>query len=93
MYLVSDEERRKILVALPKPVDERLELLIRLARPGMQVSRSQMVAALVADAPTVPRSLQRIVAGYLSMELGAFAEGHPRGDLPEIKHPGPRRHR
>jgi hypothetical protein len=93
MDLVSDAERRKILIALPGPVDERLELLIRAARPGMQISRSQMVAALVAGAPTAPQGLRRIVAGYLSIELAAFTEGHPRGDLPDIRHPGRRRHR
>ena len=92
MSLVSDAERRKILVALPEPVDERLELLIRVARAaGIQVSRSQMLAAMVAATPTAPRGLSRMVTRYLSMELPAFSEGHPNGDLPEVTHPGPRR--
>ena len=77
---------------MPEPIDERLELLIRVARgAGIQVSRSQMLAAIVAAAPTTPGGLSRIVRRYLSMELPAFSERHPRGDLPEVKHPGRQR--
>jgi hypothetical protein len=92
MRLVSDAERRKTLVALPEPVDERLELLIRVARgAGVQVSRSQMLAAMVAAAPTAPESLARMLRRYLSLNQPTFSAGHPDGDLPEVKHRGRRR--
>jgi len=92
MRLVSDAERRKTLVALPEPVDERLELLIRVARTaGIQVSRSQMLAAMVAAAPITPAGLSRMVTRYLSLKQAAFSEGHPHGDLPEVTHPGRQR--
>jgi hypothetical protein len=92
MDLVADADRRKVLVALPEPVDERLEWLLRVAKAaGTPVSRSQLLAAVVASAPTGQRELARIVQRYLSLELPAFSYGHPHGDLPAIRHPGPRR--
>jgi hypothetical protein len=92
MDLVADADRRKVLFALPEPVDERLEWLLRVAKAaGTPVSRSQMLAAVVASAPTGPGELARIVQRYLSLELPTFSADHPRGDLPEIKHPGPQR--
>lgn len=92
MELVSQTERRKVLVALPEPVDERLEMLISVARrAGIQVSRSQMLAAMITTAPITPDDLASIVRGYLSLDLPAFAASHPRGDLPPVKHPGPPR--
>jgi hypothetical protein len=92
MRLVSDAQRRKTLVALPEPVDDRLELLIRVARAaGIRVSRSQMLAAMVATAPITRTALSDIVTRYLSLNQTAFSKGHPRGDLPEVTHPGRRR--
>jgi hypothetical protein len=92
MELVSDAERRKVLIALPEPVDERLEMLISIARlTGIQASRSQLLAALITVAPITPEDLASIVRRYLSLELPTFAESRPRGDLPAVRHPGPRR--
>ncbi len=92
MELVVDADRRKVLIALPEPVDDRLEWLLRVAKAGgTPVSRSQMLAAVVASAPTGPGELGRIVQRYLSLDLTTFCEDHPYGDLPEIRHPGPRR--
>jgi hypothetical protein len=92
MSLVSEAERRKTLVALPEPVDERLDLLIRVARTaGIQVSRSQMLAAMVADAPTAPASLSRMLRRYLSLRQPTFSQSHPEGDLPEVTRRGRRR--
>ena len=89
MDLVSDADRRKVLVVVPEPVDERLERLLRVARSaGMQVSRSQMVAALIAAAPTSPDDIVVTLRGYLSLELPAFTGDHPQGDLPIVRHPG-----
>jgi hypothetical protein len=50
-----------------------------------------MLAAVIASAPTGPGELARIVQRYLMLDLPAFCEDHPYGDLPEIRHPGPRR--
>lgn len=92
MSLVSDAERRKTLVALPEPVDERLDLLIRVARTtGIQASRSQMLAAMVAAAPTAPTGLSRMLRRYLSLKLPAFSDSHPGGELPEVTRRGRRR--
>lgn len=92
MRLVSDAERRKTLVALPEPVDQRLNLLIRVARAdGILVSRSQMLAAIVAAAPTTPRGLSTMVRRYLALTQAAFTAEDPSGDLPEVRHRGPRR--
>ena len=92
MRLVSDAQRRRTLVALPEPVDDRLELLIRVARAGgIRVSRSQLLAAMVATAPITPGAISRMVMRYLSLNQAAFSEGHPHGDLPEVTHPGRRR--
>ena len=92
MELVVDADRRKVLVVLPEPVDERLEWLLRVAKAaGTPVSRSQLLAAVIASTPTGSREVARIVQRYLSLELPAFSDGHPYGDLPEIRHPGPQR--
>lgn len=93
MELVSEADRRKTLIALPEPVDERLELLIRVARAtGIQVSRSQMLAAMIAAAPTAPAGLKRMVTDYMSVNQTSFSKSHPHGDLPAVTHRGrPRR--
>lgn len=90
MILVSDEERRNTLVTLPKPVDERLELLIRVARAkGVKVSRSQMLAAMVTSTP--PGRVRRMVENYLAMTLETFSAQAPAGALPEVKQRGRQR--
>jgi hypothetical protein len=92
MDLVADADRRKVLVALPEPIDERLEWLLRVAKAaGTPVSRSQMLAAVIANTPTGPGELARIVQQYLSLDLPTFSDDHPHGDLLEVKHPGPQR--
>jgi hypothetical protein len=92
MELVSQTERRKVLVALPEPVDQRLEMLVSVARrAGVQVSRSQMLAAMITTSPITGEGLAEIVRRYLSLEMSAFIESHPPGDLPLVRHPGPSR--
>ena len=92
MSLVSEAERQNTLVALPEPVDARLDLLIRVARgQGVQVNRSQMLAALVTSAPKAPDRLSRMVRRYLAMKLQTFAADYPVGELPEVKRRGRRR--
>ena len=92
MTYLSDARRRKTLFTLPEPVDDRLESLTRVARAGrMQVSRSQMIAALIASAPTDPNGLAGVVQRYLDKRAEAFAREHPGADLPDIQHPGAKR--
>lgn len=92
MSWLSDAPRRKVLVVLPEPVDDRLESLTRLARAAqVQASRSQMIAALIASAPTAPGRLARVVRDYLAQDEQVFAQEHPEAGLPEIQHPGAKR--
>lgn len=92
MTYLSDARRRKALFALPEPVDDRLESLTRIARAGkMQVSRSQLIAALIASAPTDPKRLAGVMQRYLDKRAEAFAQEHPGAGLPGIQHPGAKR--
>ncbi len=92
MDLVVNAQRRRVLVVLPEPVDDRLERLTRAALAAqVQVSRSQLLAALIATAPTQPQGLAAVVRDYLAQELEAFSRGHPDKDLPQVRHPGARR--
>ena len=90
--LVSQAESRKVLVVLPEPVDEHLELLLRAARAGgAQASRSQLLAALVSAAPTEAFQVTRLVLDYLTLEVPDLRARQPQGRLPVVKHRGPRR--
>jgi hypothetical protein len=89
---LSDAPRRKVLLALPEPVDERLEWLIRVARAAqVQASRSQVIAALIASAPTDPSALAGVVQHYLGQLEQNFSHEHPGTDLPEVHHVGAKR--
>lgn len=57
----------------------------------MQVSRSQMIAALITSAPTDPKRLAAVVQRYLDERAEAFSREHPGADLPEVQHPGAKR--
>lgn len=49
----------------PAPVDQRLnELRDLMVNDGYEVSRSQLLAALVTNAPKRPRDLERLVREY-----------------------------
>lgn len=92
MGWLSDAPRRKVLVVLPEPVDDRLESLTRLARAAqVQTSRSQMIAALIASAPTTPDRLARMMRHYLAQNEQDFSQEHPGTGLPEVQHPGAKR--
>lgn len=94
MDYLSDANRRKVLIVLPEPVDDRLESLTRVARAArIQVSRSQLLAALVASAPTDPARLARVMHHYLAQDVQVFSHEHPGADLPQILHPGAKRRR
>lgn len=92
MGYLSDAPRRKVLFALPEPVDDRLEVLTRLARAArIQASRSQLVAALIASAPTDPDRLADVMLHYLGQDDQEFPQNRPGADLPPIRHPGAKR--
>lgn len=92
MGWLSDAPRRKVLVVLPEPVDDRLESLTRLARAAqVQASRSQMIAALITSAPTTPERLARVMRQYLAQDEQVFSEEQPATGLPEVQHPGAKR--
>lgn len=94
MDYLSDAHRRKVLVVLPEPIDDRLESLTRVARAArIQVSRSQLLAALVASAPTDPARLARVMHHYLAQDVQVFSQEHPGMDLPQIRRPGAKRGR
>ena len=89
MDYLSDANRRKVLFVLPEPVDDRLESLTRVARAArIQVSRSQLLAALVASAPTDPARLARVMHHYLAQDAQVFSQEHPRDGL--ASDPAPR---
>ena len=90
--LVSQAKSRKVLVVLPEPVDEHLELLLRAARAGGALaSRSQLMAALVAIAPTEAPQVTRLVLDYLSLEVPDLRARQPQGRLPPVKYRGRKR--
>src|SRR5262249_28765726 len=59
-------------VRWPLPVDQRLnELVSLLDNAGVQVTRSQLVAALVAQAPNAVAELQELFARYNQQSAGS----------------------
>jgi hypothetical protein len=92
MELVWQAQRRRTLVDWPQAVDDRLEILVRAATAaGENVSRAQLLAALVAAADPTPDTLAELLRNYRQMHLADFAAHHDREDLPTVRHPGPRR--
>jgi hypothetical protein len=78
-------------VRWPLPVDQRLnELVTLLGKGGVHVTRSQLVAALVAAAPTAEAELQELFATYSSQSVGSVVLQR-RGDIvPAKRRPGRR---
>lgn len=93
MDLLKDSGKRVTSVQWPEAVDARLDTLIALAaRAGEQVSRSQMLAALVADASMDDGELGEKVRLYRSQLLTEFiTETSRAGDLPTLHRPGRKR--
>jgi hypothetical protein len=68
-------------VRWPAPVDQRLnELLDRLAEAGSDATRSQLLAALVAQAPTSGTDLANLLAEYKRTTAGELVL-QPRGQI------------
>jgi hypothetical protein len=68
-------------VRWPVPIDQRLnELLALLNAAGMDSTRSQLLAALVATAPAKLGDLQRLLQDYSEKSAGAVVL-QPRGPI------------
>lgn len=68
-------------VRWPLPVDQRLnELVSMLSAGGVHVTRSQLLAALVAHAPSEMLDLQDLLMSYSQKSAGAIVL-QPRGDV------------
>lgn len=72
-------------VRWPLPVDQRLnELLSLLGEGGVYLTRSQLIAALVAGAPTAAAELQELFAKYSNQSAGSVVL-QERGDIVRAK--------
>jgi hypothetical protein len=89
--LVWKSARRKTLVSWPASVDDRLDVLVRAATAaGESISRSQLLAALVAEASQEPDQLSSVIRRYRVTEAERFVAAHRRTGLPAIRRPGRR---
>lgn len=93
MELVWQTQRRKTLVDWPQLVDDRLEILVRAATAaGENVSRAQVLAALVATADTSPEAVAAAIHRYRLLEPADLESDRPdEALLPQVTHRGPRR--
>ncbi|WP_214319040.1 hypothetical protein [Nonomuraea sediminis] len=93
MKLLWRSQRRNTLVSWPHAVDDRLERLVAAGlAAGENVSRSQVLAALVASTEVSPEQVSALVRAYRRMPAEALDE-HPdtADEWPQVRHPGPRR--
>ena len=78
-------------VRWPLPVDQRLnEMVSLLGERGLHVTRSQLVAALVAHAPTTGTQLQQLFARYSSQSAGSVVLQKRGNIVPAERRPGRR---
>jgi len=78
-------------VRWPLPVDQRLnELVSLLGKGGVYLTRSQLVAALVADAPTAVAELQELFAKYNDQSAGSVVLQKSGDIVPAKRRPGRR---
>ena len=97
MDLLKDSPRRTTSVQWPAEVDAHLDFLVQLlAGQGIQISRAQMLSALVAEASPNGPALARLARRYLGRlqagELAALAATHS-DHLPSVRHRGRQRTR
>ena len=81
-------------VQWPAEVDAHLDLLVRLAADqGVQVSRAQMLSALVAHARLNGPAVGKLARWYLGqLQAGDLATmAPPHEDLPAVRHRGRQR--
>lgn len=93
VVLLKDAERRTTSVQWPVEVDDRLDLLVRVAADeGIPVSRAQMLSALVADASLDQTEIADVARRYLRAREGALVRSAPAPDrLPTVRYRGRRR--
>lgn len=92
MDLVWKSARRTTLISWPSAVDDRLDVLVRAATAaGESISRSQLLAALVAESSQDPDQLSSVIRRYRVTESEHFVAAHRRTGLPAIRRPGRRR--
>ena len=92
--LLKNSQRRTTSLQWPAEVDARLELLVQLvAAEGVQISRAQMLSALVANARLSGPDLARIARRYLGrLEVGDLDSSAPPAlHLPAVRHRGRQR--
>src|SRR4051812_15864628 len=89
-----DCSQTQIGVAVPWPLDARLDALVeRAQRYGRPTNRKELLAALILDAPNDPAALGALVDRYRRSKAGHAV---PSGDDAEAflrqreKRPGPR---
>lgn len=92
MALLWRARTRRRLVQWPESVDQRLEILVRLAlADGEDTSAAQVLAALVATCPTNPEEINQRLKAYRRMGEEEFWGQFDPSGLPELRRPGPRR--
>jgi DNA-binding response OmpR family regulator len=93
MELLRDSPKRTTSVQWPDAVDARLEILAALATAaGEQVSRAQLLAALVAMAPLDKEALSVAVHSYRQQLHEEFATATAQvEDLPRVRRSGRKR--
>lgn len=93
MELLKDSTKRTTSVQWPEAVDARLEVLVALAAAdGEQVSRAQLLAALVANSPMDGGQLSEMIRSYRRQRPEEFTQAtSTAGEMPTIRRPGPKR--
>ncbi|GAA3123458.1 hypothetical protein [Nonomuraea salmonea] len=95
MKLLWRTQRRNTLISWPQSIDDRLERLVAAGlAAGENVSRSQVLAALVANAEVSPEGVATLIRAYRHMPAEALDEmpdAATSADWPQVRHPGPRR--
>ncbi|MFI7126843.1 hypothetical protein ACIBQ1_14200 [Nonomuraea sp. NPDC050153] len=95
MELLWRARRRNTLITWPQAVDDRLERLVSAGlAAGENISRSQLLAALVVNAEVSPGNVAALMQAYRSMSVEALGDALASAtteDWPKVRHPGPRR--
>jgi hypothetical protein len=96
LVLLKDSQRRTTSVQWPVEIDDRLDLLVRVAADqGIPISRAQMLSALVAHASLSGSTVAKITRHYLgTINAGDLERAAPAsGRLPTVRHRGRQRGR
>ena len=92
MALLWRSRSRQRCVKWPEFVDERLEILVRLAiAEGEQANGAQMLGALVASCPIDPGEIAERLKQYRRLHEEEFRTQVDPVGLPELRRTGPPR--